>query len=303
MKEITSFEVLLDVASALGSKFRLDIIQLVAGKNGINLNELAEKLGVTGSAMTAHIRRLEDIGVIRVERTSGKRGTQKRCYLDECKFLINPLFQERRNNYYESEIPIGSYVNHQVFPTCGMATREHIIGQWDAPCYFDDPERIQAGILWLGYGFIEYRLPNYLKPGQRPVEIQITQELASEAPGYNDEWPSDIHFSINGVPLGYWVSPGDFGSKRGLYTPDWWIPGINQYGLLTPLIIRQDGAYVGGERIGGTTVDDLRIQPGSELVYRLGVPEDAGHRGGVTLFGSGFGNYSQGLRFKLIYAQ
>ncbi len=301
MREITSFDELLKVSKALSSKLRLTLIQLVAQKNGININELADKLNVTSSAMTAHIHQLEDAGLIRVEKTSGKRGTQKRCYLDDCQFFINPTFQAAEDDSYVVDLPIGSFVNHKVFPTCGMATREHIIGQWDYPCYFDDPERLNANILWMGHGFVEYRFPNYLKANSKPVEIQITQELSSEAPGYNENWPSDIHFTFNNTPLGIWTSPGDFGSKHGLFTPDWWISGLNQYGILVPLIIRQNGTYIGGEKISDVTIDDFNITSSSELVYRIDAPTNNDNRGGMTLFGKGFGNYNQGLRFKMFY--
>ena len=76
-----------------------------------------------------------------------------------------------------------------------------------------------------------------------------------------EDWPSDIHFSINDVPLGYWTSPG-FRLKRGIYTPQWWYTGLNQYGLLKPLTVNAQGAFIDGQRIGEATLDRLNIQPG-----------------------------------------
>jgi len=47
-------------------------------------------------------------------------------------------------------------------------------------------------------------------------------EISSEAPSYNNNYPSDIVFSLKKIELGTWTSPGDFGDKRGNFNPQWW---------------------------------------------------------------------------------
>lgn len=42
---------------------------------------------------------------------------------------------------------------------------------------------------------------------------------------------------MNGISLGKWTSPGDFGVMRGRLTPAWWKSDVNQYGLLKVLRI------------------------------------------------------------------
>ena len=44
-------------------------------------------------------------------------------------------------------------------------------------------------------------------------------ELSSEVPGTNLDWPSDITLWVNDIIVGTWTSPGDYGDKRGVYTP------------------------------------------------------------------------------------
>ena len=44
-------------------------------------------------------------------------------------------------------------------------------------------------------------------------------ELSSEVPGTNADWPSDISIWVNDVKVGTWTSPGDYGDKRGRFTP------------------------------------------------------------------------------------
>jgi transcriptional regulator, ArsR family len=124
----------------------------------------------------------------------GKRGLQKVCHLKEDKLLIEMASEVRLEQMYQGEIDVGHFTAYQIYPTCGIATKDHIIGEVDDPRYFDDPERINAGILWFTKGFIEYRIPNYLKPWQKIVELQFSMELSSEAPGICEDWPSDIYF-------------------------------------------------------------------------------------------------------------
>src|SRR5690606_23652671 len=129
-------------------------------------------------------------GIVSIQTAVGKHGIQKICYLNEDKLLIE-LNNNEQSNLYELEIQTGHYSNYSVSPTCGLATTNSIIGEFDDPRYFASPERFSASVLWLSEGFIEYRIPNYLKSNQRFKEIQFSLELSSEAPGYNDHYPSD----------------------------------------------------------------------------------------------------------------
>ncbi len=40
----------------------------------------------------------------------------------------------------------------------------------------------------------------------------------------------------------------------------------------------------------------------SQIRLKFAVQEDAAHVGGMTLFGSGFGNYRQGIRVRMRYS-
>lgn len=86
------------------------------------------------------------------------------------------------DNLYEVEIQVGHYSNYAAVPTCGLATKDSIIGDFDEPRYFADPQRIHSEIVWIADGFLEYRIPNYLKANQSFREIQFSLELGSEAP-------------------------------------------------------------------------------------------------------------------------
>ncbi len=150
-------------------------------------------------------------------------------------------------------------------------------------------------------GYVEYMIPNFVPKNNRITSIKVSAEISSEAPGVNENWPSDITISVNGTEVGMWTSPGDFGERRGILTPDWWFSNWNQYGLLKVFDINSEGTFVDGFKISDVTMDDLDIDPSSQIRFRFSVEDDAKHVGGLTIFGRTFGNYAQDIKTTLIY--
>lgn len=300
--EIDISERSLPVFEALASKVRLDVIHLLA-RRPMNVKELAQTLGLSSAIMTMHIRKLEGANIIRTELRPGKGGRQKMCFLNAHKIeILFPDLTRDTRKYHQTDVPVGHYSDFDVKPTCGLATTDKVIGTFDDPRCFMLPERVDAKILWLGQGYLEYKVPNYLLRSEIAEELEISMELSSEAPFSNSNWPSDISFFFNGVYLGKWTSPGDFGGYRGRYTPDWWDININQYGLMKILRVKKDGCFLDGEKISDVTLDQVDVEK-QQWTFRIAVLEDAEHIGGLTLFGSNFGNYDQDLRFRLYYTK
>ena len=303
MRELYSMEELASFGKAISSELRIQIVLYVAKHPGIGLMELSQKFGVSRAAITQNIKILSAAGLIELGESGEKSSARKGCFLTEDGFLLNFRPQLLTQKIYATEIPIGQYSDFAITPTCGIATPEELIGKVDDPAYFDDPRRSQAGILWFSTGFVEYRLPNYLQPGQELSELQLSFEVSSEAPGVAENWPSDLIFALNGEEIGSWTSPGDYGDVWGRYTPDWWDPNWNQYGLLKLLTINGAGPYMDGRRISPKRIKALSLTHERELRFRIAAPAEAQNAGGCTLFGRGFGNYNQGLKFKIIYTE
>ena len=199
------------------------------------------------------------------------------------------------------DIPIGNYFNYSVYPTCGLSTTDNLIGEVDDPRYFAHPSHVDAKILWFGRGFIDYRIPNMLPPGQRIDRLTLSFEISSEAPGVNSDWPSDISFFLNNTKVGTWTSPGDFGDVHGIFTPDWWFPNWNQYGLLKMLVIDRHGTFIDGLKISDVNTQQLTFTSQDDMVFRFQVDEPSQNIGGLTLFGKDFGNYNQDINVKVHY--
>ncbi|MER8716724.1 transcriptional regulator, partial [Mesorhizobium sp. M1295] len=176
----------------------------------------------------------------------------------------------------EVSMPIGLYTGFEVTAPCGLCSPDGIIGLLDVPNTFLDPDRMKAGLLWFTRGFVEYQFPNNAKLANAEItELEVAIELSSEVPGTSADWPSDITLTINGVDVGTWTSPGDFGDKRGVFTPSWWKLKGSQYGKLKNWRIANDGTYVDGLRISETGLAALDLKSHHSIRVRIGVKDDA----------------------------
>ena len=155
MIHITNLKESLPLFKALSSDVRVNILDILVQYKQLNMNELSEKLDLTNGAVTMHIKKLEECGLIKTTNLTGKHGLQKICSLHEDKFIIDIGTQDVENSY-NINLDIGHYSNYDITPACGIATKEKLIGEVDNPNYFADPERINADILWFTKGYIEY---------------------------------------------------------------------------------------------------------------------------------------------------
>lgn len=301
MLHITNLDEGLEIFKALGSDVRVEILKALT-VNNMSMNELASHLKLTNGALTSHVKKLEQCGLINVSSESAGHGNLKICSLHCDKILIELDNEQENANTYNTDIRVGHYSSYDICPTCGLASNTAIIGEVDDARYFEHPGRYDADILWFTKGYVEYVVPNFIPSNQKITQIAFSMELSSEAPGYNNNWPSDITFSINGCKIGKWTSPGDFGDVRGLFTPDWWEPNWNQYGLLKLIVVNKKGTFVDGLKVSDVTTTQLNLDYRSSIKLRLAIEDDAEHIGGLTIFGKTYGNYGQDIKVSLGYA-
>ena len=302
MLHIKSLDEGLELFKALGSNIRIEIIKILRENNGMNMNDLASRLNITNGALTSHIKKLEDRGLISTASESAGHGNQKICTVLLDKILIDLENTDDEQNVYQTELKVGHYSNYNIYPTCGLASSTALIGEVDDTRYFAHPDRYNADILWFTRGFVEYIIPNFIPFSQKIDKLTISAELSSEAPGVNDVWPSDISFYINDTFIGSWTSPGDFGDVNGIFTPEWWFPNWNQYGLLKLLVINKRGTFMDGLQISNVTIYDLNLTDKSTIRLKMAVNEDSVHVGGLTIFGKNFGNYNQDINVRINYS-
>ena len=302
MIHITSLDDGLELFKALGSDVRIQILNILLENDHMSMNQLATELKLSNGALTGHIKKLEECGLISTSNESASHGNSKICSVIQDKIVIEIEKPEELTNAFTTDIKVGQFSKYEICPTCGLANSQSVIGEIDDSRYFSHPDHFNADILWFTKGYVEYSLPNLIPNNNKITQISISFEISSEAPGIDNNWPSDITFSLNGKKLGMWTSPGDFGGDiRGMFTPDWFPPNWNQYGLLKLLVINKHGTFIDGLQISDITIEDLELAQGAPLDFRIAVEDDAEHIGGVTLFGKTFGNYGQDIRVDINY--
>lgn len=289
------------IFKALGNPLRLRILQLLSN-HAFTVSQITETLEMPTSTVNQHLRVLEEAGLIETDLRPATRGTEKVCVgvykRLECNLVPTSAPPEQA---IEISMPIGAYADFQVTRPCGLASPLNLIGMQGDPDAFLEPEHINADILWFSTGYVEYRFPKRLPPRAATVSLYLSLELCSEAPGHNDDWPSDITVWINDVEVGTWTSPGDFADTRGLLNPDWWPSNNTQYGSLKSWQVNEDGSYIDGLRVSDVVVTNLDIEARPYISVRIGVKPDADYRGGVNIFGRHFGNFPQDIVMRMVY--
>ncbi|MCR4922992.1 MAG: ArsR family transcriptional regulator [Lachnospiraceae bacterium] len=301
MVHISNLKDGLELFKALGSDIRVHIISILLDEGPMSMNKLAAHLKITNGALTGHIKKLEECGIINISNETSGHGNQKICSVMQDKILIDFDTPIDYSNTYTANIKIGQFSTHKIYPTCGLATDTAVIGELDDIRYFDHPDRFKADIMWFTKGYVEYSVPNLIPVGNRITQISFSAEISSEAPGIDNNWPSDISFYINDRLLGVWTSPGDYGDVHGVFTPSWWPPNWNQYGLLKLIVINRHGTFLDGLKISDVSSNDLKLDYTSTIRLKMAVEDGARHIGGLTLFGKSFGNYDQDINVNLSY--
>ncbi len=295
----------MEVLKGLSSPIRIQILRVLHANGPMNVNEIAKAMKLPQSTIATNIQVLDDSGLIRTETIKASKGQQKICSarFDEVFIRLDGLSAQQQDHMVEVSMPLGLYTSYQVSAPCGLCSAEGIIGLLDVPDLFLDPSRMQAALLWFGRGHVEYKFPNNAKIAKTEVEaIEFSMEISSEVPGTNADWPSDISVWVNDVLVGTWTSPGDFGDKRGVYTPRWWKLEGSQYGKLTTWNISAKGCFVDGVKVSRVTLKQLDLAAHHSIRLKVGIDERAKHPGGMNIFGRGFGNYDQDIVMRLFLA-
>lgn len=309
MKEILNLSILApkklsNIAKALSVETRIEILQYL-NKESLNIVEIAEKIKKPVSSTAFHIKMLEKADLIITELQPGVRGAQKLCSKKSDQIIIDlcvPLENKKSDSFFIT-MPIGNYSSCNVLKTCGILNEHGIIGIEDKPSSFYNPERTTAQLIWFYKGYLEYNFSNELLQNVTVNEIEISLEICSEAPNYKNNWPSDITMWINGIEIGTWTCPGDFGGRRGKNNPCWWSDNSTQYGLLKRWCVRENGTFLDETKLSSVNLRDINFTDGNFVSVKVGIKDDAKNIGGINIFGNKFGDYDQPIIMRINYTE
>ena len=128
MRELLNTEETVRFCKALSSPLRVEMLQYILAHEETSPNDLAEAFGVSRAAVTQNLRLLTEAGLVSLCSYNSRASQKKTCFLRDNKFVITLGERFGADTVYQAEIPIGQYTDYRVFPTCGIATPEFLIG-------------------------------------------------------------------------------------------------------------------------------------------------------------------------------
>ena len=292
----------LELFKALGSDVRMRIVELLSERGEMNMNEIASALDLTNGALTAHIRRLEECGIIQTVTECTGHGNQKRCSMKVDQILVNGRTEEVREiRVKDEELQIGYFDAFDVTAPCGLCSVYSMIGRENDTHYFALPDRLQAGLLWFSEGYVEYRIPNLLSANQKMNQITFYFEISPDRVGMLPDSQAEIDFYLNERKIATWVTPPEFQWSKGIYTPAWWYGRERQFGLMKMIVLTRIGTYFDGMKASEVGLNDFTAEELQHLKLRISVEKRGRYQGGVALYGAGFGNYNQDIHVRIHY--
>ncbi|MCR5155677.1 MAG: helix-turn-helix domain-containing protein [Butyrivibrio sp.] len=307
-KEVTlnlsNIDKVTSISKALSSKVRVEILRLLDNQ-ALNISSIAEALEIPVSTAALQIKVLEEAGLVTSEPLPGIRGSQKVSGIRVKSVHIDIKSSDDDASSIRTvkmSMPIGNYWDCSIEAPCGIASERNSISPDDDKDAFFLPDRTSAQILWFYKGYLEYRFPKrHVDEHGNISAVEFTFEACSEAPGYDNDWPSDITVWINGVEIGGFRSEGDYGGRRGKQNPEWWPDILTQYGKLYSVLIDSEGCYVDNKRTSNENLKSLKIDENEYISFKIGVKESSEYVGGINLFGNRFGDFDQNIEMTLHY--
>lgn len=290
------FDAIAKVGKGLASTQRVRILKALS-RRPMNLLELSILLNMPISSISFNVDILEEAKLIKIDYKPAQKGKMKLCSLMATDVHIQTQKEEANENQpLVVEMPVGCYTKADVTEAYLVGEEGFIFRSTVGNRMLFTPNRFTGQLFSFAEGSVVYDFPNLCEETSKPIVISFSMEFCSEAPYYRNDWPSDITIWINDVEIATVTSPGDFGGKRGTYTPLFWLTESTQFGLLYTFSADSKGCYVNGQKIfNNVTIKDLHLENNKSIQLKIGIKDDAIHKGGINIFGKHFGNFNQDI--------
>ncbi len=289
------------IGKALSSPDRVRIMRMLSVKP-TNIYTLATQLALPFSSVHRHIEILSDSGLVITNYKPTPKGHEKICSSTVLSAVID--FDGERPDENRSatvEMPVGMYRECKITPPCGILSERGKLDRFDDPSVFYRPDTHSAELIWFNSGYVVYYFP-HSRTDKTIKRISFSFELCSETMFYDNDWKSDITVEINDCECATFTSLGDFGGRRGNYTPDFWPLTSSQFGKLWTVSLDKNGVSVDAAQLTSkVTISDLHLNDAPFIKFKIGIKENATHIGGMNLFGKKFGDFNQAIVMNVSY--
>lgn len=301
--DIENYDEMVLVFQALSSKVRLEILHLLC-QTTKSMSELAKIFDVRESTIRFHINILERAKLVLVAYSPHKKGHIKICtrYVREIGLIIRTKSTKTLEKQVIYSLPVSHYTDAITDHEFGMVNQEESL-LLDKHQLFD-ASRFQMTSLWTLGGMVIYHFPTIDQTQNQIGALTFSLEICSETPGYNNNWKSDITFSVNDIELLTWTSMGDYGDRPGKLNPEWWVKeNTTQYGQLKSITIDEQGVRLDGVLINhDVTLKDIDLNQ-NKIAFKIETKKNAKHYGGFNILGKGLGDYNQDIELQITYIE
>lgn len=162
---------------ALASPVRVAILSQLKS-NETSVIELARQNMVSVSSIMFHLNLLKEaklINIVTIKTNKGnKRIVNRACINANISMsIVNPNYYDNKK-YYES-MPVGCFTDAEFGNKSGFLGENAVIALYgDGPFV---PERFNARLVYLNYGFVEYSFNNGKFRNKEPLEISFALEI------------------------------------------------------------------------------------------------------------------------------
>lgn len=293
---------ILKIGIALSSPIRIAILKQV-NKEGKTFSELAKLNFVSFSSIVFHTKLLEEAKLVQIKTIKTNNGSAK-LVIKGCLEInvdfedLSPLASSRR--LYHNSVHVGDYTNAEFGDNNGFVIKSNFHSFYQDTPFLN--ERKEADLVYTNRGFVEYSFDNSEFRNKKIDEISFSLEICSEVPYYNNNFESLIGFSINGKEVIDFVSPGDFGGRRGRVSPSDSSLNATQYGQLKTIIVNTKGVYLDGVLLNEEiTIPELELDKLNRVLFRITSKKKDNSYGGFNLFGKNYGDYPQDIEMDVSY--
>lgn len=297
VQDVSKTEALVDFAKALSSPDRIRILNLLDVRP-MNLLEISKALNIPVSSVSFHIQHLEKARIVRVDYKPALKGHMKLCSIALIHANLDFTFSEKESEQQSVSIEqgVGSYCDCSIEEAYLVGAKDFLFRENNYRKKLFMPERFSGQLFSFITGSATYRFPNIYLTNEQCSKLSLSFEVCSEAPFYRTVWPSDITVWINGIEIATYTSPGDFGGRRGKFSPEFWLINSTQFGMLKEFSIDKNGTYLDSTPVSKEYVfSDLKLGEKDFIDVTIGIKPDALYQGGINIFGESFGDYPQGI--------
>jgi predicted transcriptional regulator len=290
---------------ALSNEARLRILGLLQ-QRPMNISEIARELEVSQPTVTTYINQLEEAGLILTRMQKGANGYGKMCFLihDRLTFQFAPVAESSDENDITLDMPVGHYSAIELKGPSLLASQSGILASQEDSSRFFHPDRMEADLLFMRDGEVQYLFPYNLPVEQRILRLELSVEACGEVA--RPPVPHWVILSINNLVFDAVPLPMRASGQESHHMPAWFPHELPAAGYLLNWRLSHHQALFNDRKAGKFNLSDLelRLMRPIQVGLRVLAMDETGQMcGGMALYGRNFGRFDQDLRMRIIYEQ